>query len=79
VALAGFAIDSLIEILACTMGLWQLRGTDASSRTPACASGHSIAFALLAIYIAVQSAVVLANVIPADRSPARSDLRSPRW
>jgi divalent metal cation (Fe/Co/Zn/Cd) transporter len=51
VALAGFGIDSLIEILASTVVIWQLRGTDTDTRTrPA-----------LRIYIAVQSAIVLAN------------------
>ena len=33
VALAGFGIDSLIEILASTVVVWQLRGTERSSRT----------------------------------------------
>ena len=59
VALAGFGIDSLIEILASTVVIWQLRGTDTNSRTRPALRIIAIAFALLALYIAVQSGVVL--------------------
>ena len=68
VALAGFGIDSLIEILASTVVVWQLRGTDGSSRTWVALRIIAVAFALLALYIAVQSAVVLA----AGDHPGRS-------
>lgn len=68
VALAGFGIDSLIEILASTVVVWQLRGTDTTSRTRLALRIIAIAFALLALYIAVQSAVTL---IVVDR-PGRS-------
>ena len=68
VALAGFGIDSLIEILASTVVVWQLRGTDASSRTRPALRVIAIAFALLALYIAVQSMIVLA----AGDHPGRS-------
>ena len=61
VALAGFGIDSLIEILASTVVVWQLRGTDTSSRTRPALRVIAVAFALLALYIAVQSTVVLAG------------------
>jgi divalent metal cation (Fe/Co/Zn/Cd) transporter len=61
VALAGFGIDSLIEILASTVVIWQLRGTDTDARTRPALQIIAIAFAGLAIYIAVQSAIVLAN------------------
>ncbi|MGO9898864.1 MAG: cation transporter [Solirubrobacteraceae bacterium] len=61
VALAGFGIDSLIEILASTVVVWQLRGTDTETRTRPALRTIAIAFACLAIYIAVQSAIVLAN------------------
>ena len=59
VALAGFGIDSLIEILASTVVIWQLRGTDDSSRIRPALRVIAVAFALLAIYITVQSAVTL--------------------
>jgi divalent metal cation (Fe/Co/Zn/Cd) transporter len=49
VALAGFGIDSLIEILASTMVVWQLRGTDTSWRTGQALRVISVAFASLAI------------------------------
>jgi divalent metal cation (Fe/Co/Zn/Cd) transporter len=68
VALAGFGIDSLIEILASTVVVWQLRGTGTDTRTRPALRTIAIAFACLAIYIAVQSAIVLANT---DR-PGRS-------
>jgi divalent metal cation (Fe/Co/Zn/Cd) transporter len=61
VALAGFGIDSLIEILASTVVIWQLRGTDTDTRTRPALRIIAVAFAGLAIYIAVQSAIVLAN------------------
>lgn len=68
VALAGFGIDSLIEILASAVVVWQLRGTATASRTRRALRIIAVAFALLAIYIAAQSLVVLAN---GDR-PGRS-------
>ncbi|MFZ0378662.1 MAG: hypothetical protein WCD11_19140 [Solirubrobacteraceae bacterium] len=65
---AGFGFGSLIEILASTVVIWQLRGTDTTARTRPALRIIAIAFAGLAIYIAVQSAIVLAS---ADR-PGRS-------
>lgn len=70
VALAGFGIDSLIEILASTMVVWQLHGTDTLSRTRPALRVIAIAFALLALYIAVQSIVVLASGDHPGRSVA---------
>lgn len=64
VALAGFGVDSLIEILASTVVVWQLGGTDTTTRTRPALRIIAVAFGLLAIYIAVQSAVTL---ITADR------------
>ena len=61
VALAGFGIDSLIEILASTVVVWQLRGTDTTARTRPALRIIAIAFAGLAIYIAIQSVIVLAS------------------
>jgi divalent metal cation (Fe/Co/Zn/Cd) transporter len=58
VALAGFGLDSLIEIGASTVVVWELAGTgEARQRRALRLIG--IAFALLACYLAVQSTVVL--------------------
>ncbi len=59
VALAGFGLDSLIEIGASTVVLWELSGTgeDRQRRALRLIGG---AFVALAAYLAVQSAVVLA-------------------
>lgn len=56
---AGFGSDSLIEILASTVVIWQLRGTDTNSRTRPALRIIAIAFALLALYIAAQSAITV--------------------
>ena len=59
VALAGFGLDSLIEILASAVVVWQLKDTDkARERTALRLIGY--AFVLLALYIGVQSLYVLA-------------------
>jgi divalent metal cation (Fe/Co/Zn/Cd) transporter len=59
VALAGFGLDSLIEIGASTVVVWELSGTgeDRQRRALQLIGGG---FALLAVYLAVQSTVVLA-------------------
>src|SRR5215510_2578842 len=60
VALAGFGLDSLIEIGASTVVVWELSGTgEARQRRALRLTG--IAFAALAVYLAVQSTVVLAS------------------
>ena len=60
VALAGFGLDSLIEIGASAVVLWELSGTgeDRQRRALRLIGG---AFVALAAYLAVQSAVVLAT------------------
>src|SRR5215475_5649233 len=59
VALAGFGLDSLIEIGASTVVIWELSGTGAErQRRGLRLIGY--AFAVLAVYLAVQSTVVLA-------------------
>jgi divalent metal cation (Fe/Co/Zn/Cd) transporter len=59
VALAGFALDSLIEIGASTVVIWELSGTGAErQRRGLRLIGY--AFAALAVYLLVQSTVVLA-------------------
>jgi len=60
VALAGFGLDSLIEIGASTVVLWELSDTHADRR-PRALRLIGVAFALLAVYLAVQSTLVLAN------------------
>ena len=60
VALAGFALDSLIEIGASTVVIWELSGTGAArQRRGLRLIGY--AFAALAVYLLVQSTVVLAT------------------
>jgi divalent metal cation (Fe/Co/Zn/Cd) transporter len=72
VALAAFGIDSLIEILASTMVVWQLKGTDSASRTVPALRVIALAFAALAVYILVQSSIVLTNGSHPGRSIAGS-------
>lgn len=59
VALAGFGVDSLIEIVASAVVVWQLRGEEGSDRERRALRIIAVAFVLLAIYIAVQSAITL--------------------
>ncbi len=59
VALAGFGLDSLIEIGASTVVIWELSGSD-SRRERRALQLIGIAFLLLAIYLVVQTAIVLA-------------------
>ncbi len=58
VTLAGFGVDSLTEILASSIVVWQLKG-DGVGRERRALRGTAIAFALLAIHIAVKSAILL--------------------
>jgi divalent metal cation (Fe/Co/Zn/Cd) transporter len=59
IALAGFGLDSLIEIGASTVVIWELSGAAEDRRTRASRLIGG-AFAALAVYLAVQSTVVLA-------------------
>ncbi|MFC1406147.1 MULTISPECIES: cation transporter [Streptacidiphilus] len=59
VALAGFGLDSLIEIGASTVVVWELSGTGEDRQRRALRL-IGAAFVLLAGYLAVQSTVVLA-------------------
>jgi divalent metal cation (Fe/Co/Zn/Cd) transporter len=74
VALAGFGLDSLIEIGASTVVVWELTGRDhgaaGSGRTERALRLIGAAFAALAVYLAVQSTVVLATGHRASASPA---------
>ena len=59
VALAGFGLDSLIEIGASTVVIWELSGTgEERQRRGLRVIGY--AFAVLAVYLLVQSTLVLA-------------------
>jgi divalent metal cation (Fe/Co/Zn/Cd) transporter len=58
VALAGFGLDSLIEIGASTVVLWELSGAGQARQRRALRL-IGAAFALLAVYLAVQSTLVL--------------------
>jgi divalent metal cation (Fe/Co/Zn/Cd) transporter len=59
VALAGFGLDSLIEIGASTVVIWELAGTGAERQRRGLRLIGS-AFAALAVYLLVQSTAVLA-------------------
>lgn len=58
VALAGFGLDSLIEIVASLVVVWQLKGL-AQAREARALRIIGAAFLLLALYIAAQSSYVL--------------------
>lgn len=57
-ALAGFGLDSLIEIFASTIVVWQLKGVN-QQRERTALRLIGIAFFLLALYVLLQSAYVL--------------------
>jgi divalent metal cation (Fe/Co/Zn/Cd) transporter len=59
VALAGFGLDSLIEIVASGVVVWQLKGND-KRRERKALRVIGVAFILLALYIGAQSIYVLA-------------------
>ena len=69
VALAGFGIDSLIEILASLVVVWQLRGGD-QPRERTALRLIGIAFFALVLYILIQSA----HTLIAQTRPATSAL-----
>jgi divalent metal cation (Fe/Co/Zn/Cd) transporter len=67
VALAGFGLDSLVEIGASIVVPWELSGTGAARQRRALRL-IGTAFIVLAIYIAVQSAIVLVTAHHAQPS-----------
>ena len=67
-ALGGFALDSLIEIGASTVVVWQLTGTEAGRERVAMRLIGG-AFIALAIYIAVQGIYLLATGRPPVEFP----------
>jgi divalent metal cation (Fe/Co/Zn/Cd) transporter len=68
VALAGFGLDSAIEILASVVVVWQLRGAG-DHREQRALRIIGIAFVALAAYIALQSLYVLARGVHPHHSP----------
>jgi divalent metal cation (Fe/Co/Zn/Cd) transporter len=69
VALAGFGLDSLIEIGASTVVLWELSGRGEERQRRALRL-IAVGFLALAVYVAVQAVVVLATQHHAASSPA---------
>jgi divalent metal cation (Fe/Co/Zn/Cd) transporter len=69
VALAGFGLDSLVEIGASALVIWELSGAGQDRQRRALRL-IGAAFALLAVYLAVQSTVVLAVGFRPHHSPA---------
>src|SRR5262245_12121818 len=59
VALAGFGLDSLIEIFASVIVVWELTGSGGEERQRKAVRLIGIAFFCLAVYILIQSAVIL--------------------
>jgi divalent metal cation (Fe/Co/Zn/Cd) transporter len=69
VALAGFGLDSLIEIFASTIVIWQIMGVNRNRERPALRLIGG-AFFLLAVYVLVQAAYTLVSGIhPAPSWP----------
>jgi len=68
VALAGFGLDSLIEIGASAVVVWELSGTGEERRRRALRL-IGIGFGLLAVYLATQSSVLLVARYHPRRSP----------
>lgn len=68
VALAGFGLDSLIEIGASTVVIWELSGTGEDRRRRALRV-IAIAFLVLAAYLLAQSIIVFATRLAPHPSP----------
>lgn len=68
VALAGFGLDSLIEIGASTVVIWELSGTG-EDRQQRAVKLIGAGFALLAVYLLVQSTWALATGFRPHHSP----------
>jgi len=68
VALAGFSLDSLIEIGASTVVIWELSGAGEQRQRKALRL-IGVAFLLLAAYLAAQSLIVLVIRFAAHPSP----------
>jgi divalent metal cation (Fe/Co/Zn/Cd) transporter len=69
VALVAFGLDSLIEIGASIIVVWQLTGTDPNRRSSALRL-ISAAFFTLAVYVLVQSTIVSLSRAHPEQSPS---------
>ena len=67
-ALAAFGVDSLIEIVASAVVVWQLKGEEGSERERRALRIIAIAFVTLAIYIAIQATVSITSQIQPGHS-----------
>jgi hypothetical protein len=73
VALAGFGLDSLIEIGASVVVVWELSGADTGQRHARRRRALrliGVAFAALAVDLAAQSTIVLVSGFHPHHSPA---------
>jgi divalent metal cation (Fe/Co/Zn/Cd) transporter len=70
VALAGFGLDSLLEIVASLVVIWQLRGSTDPRRERTALRVLGVGFGLLALYVLGQSASTLATGARPAPSPA---------
>jgi divalent metal cation (Fe/Co/Zn/Cd) transporter len=68
VALAGFALDSVIEIFASVIVVWRLKGIASEERESRALRMIGVAFFGSAIYIGAQSTVTVASGIRPDPS-----------
>ncbi len=68
VALAGFTLDSGVEIFASVVVVWQLNGTATVEREHRAVRLIEIAFVALAVYLTVQTVVTLASGVRPDSS-----------
>jgi len=69
VALAGFALDSCIEIFASVVVVWQLRGDVDPARERRAEHLIGVAFFALAVYLVGQTIVTLALGVRPESSP----------
>ena len=67
-ALAGFALDSFIEVFASIVVIWQLKGTANPEREHRAVRLIGLAFFGLALYIVLQALVTLALDVRPDSS-----------
>lgn len=68
VALAGFGLDSVIEIFASVVVVWQVRGTATAEQERRSMRLIGGAFTALAVYVLAQSSYVLATQAHPNRS-----------
>jgi divalent metal cation (Fe/Co/Zn/Cd) transporter len=69
VALAGFALDSLIEVFASIVVVWQLKGIATAEREHHAMRLIGLAFFGLALYIGFQAVITVALDVRPDSSP----------